>query len=225
MLSKIPVFPFAIYLCILFSIGCSEDEAPSDYLDYQTIADLALPFSDEWYVVWGGRTLDENYHASLDDQRFAIDVVQFENGTTFTGNGNSNEDYHCYADTLFAPASGIVVELQDGVPENLPGETNKNQLFGNYVIIDHSNGEYSVLAHCITNSIQANVGEQVSQGQMIGLCGNSGNSTEPHLHYHMQNQPSILQGEGLPAQFQNYFADDVFVSRGEPLKGQNIRVN
>ena len=189
----------------------------------KAIAELELPFNDDWFVVWGGRTKEQNYHASLVDQRFALDVVQIENGLTFMGNGTQNDDYYCYGDSLYAPASGQIVELKNYVAENIPGNTNKNELFGNYVIIDHGNGEYSVLAHMITNSIIVNLGDIVSKGQLIGLCGNSGNSTEPHLHYHLQNQPTIGYGEGLPAQFYNYYADDQFVSNGEPLKNQTIR--
>ena len=215
-----------IFYSILNLIGCEKDEvAPSDYLDYQTIAELELPFNDEWFVFWGGRTLEENYHASLIDQRFAIDVVQIENGSSFMGNGTQNEDYYCFGDTLYSPESGQIVEMENSVAENIPGETNTNQLFGNYVIIDHGNVEFSVLAHFMKSSIIVNVGDLVTKGQVIGLSGNSGNSTEPHLHYHLQNQPSIGQGEGLPAQFRNYYANDVFVSVGEPLKNQTIRKN
>ena len=182
-----------------------------------------MPFNSDWFVVWGGRTLKENYHASLGDQRFAIDVVQIENGSTFKGNGARNEDYYCFGDTLFAPGNGQIVEMENSVAENIPRETNTNQLFGNYVIIDHGNVEYSILAHFMKNSIIINVGDLVTKGQVIGLSGNSGNSTEPHLHYHLQNKPSIGQGEGLPAQFRNYYENDVFVPVGEPLKNQTIR--
>ena len=175
-----------IFYSILNLIGCNKDEvAPSEYLEYQTIAELELPFNSDWFVVWGGRTLEENYHASLGDQRFAIDVVQIENGSTFMGNGTQNEDYYCFGDTLFAPENGQIVEMENSVSENIPGETNKEQLFGNYVIIDHGNTEYSVLAHFMRNSIIFNVGDLVTKGQVIGLSGNSGNSTEPHLHYHL----------------------------------------
>jgi hypothetical protein len=218
---------FYILICYfsLILIGCEKEEAPSNYLDYQTIAELELPFNDAWFVVWGGRTLKENYHASLVDQRFAIDVVQIENGSTFIGDGKQNEDYFCYRNTLYAPGSGQVVEMVNSVDENIPGETNTNQLFGNYVIIDHGNEEFSVLAHFVKNSIIVKVGDLLDKGQVIGLSGNSGNSTEPHLHYHLQNKPSIGHGQGLPAQFRNYNANDVFVSIGEPLKNQTIRKN
>ncbi len=217
--------PFYIISCFfaLILIGCEKDEAPSSYLDYQTIAALELPFNDDWFVVWGGRTKAENYHASLSDQRFAIDVVQIENGSTFIGDGKQNEDYYCYRDTIYAPGSGQVVEMVNSVNENVPGKTNKNQLFGNYVIIDHGNDEFSVLAHFVKNSITVEVGDLLDKGQSIGLAGNSGNSTEPHLHYHIQNKPSISRGDGLPAQFINYYANDFFVSVGEPLRNQTIR--
>lgn len=221
--TKIILLYILFFSCILNLIGCDEDEAPSNFLDYQTVAELELPFNDEWFVVWGGRTKEENYHASLVDQRFAIKVVQFENGSTFMGNGTQNEDYYCFGNTLFAPESGQIVEMENLVAENIPGETNKNQLFGNYVIIDHGNAEYSVLAHFMKNSIIVNVGDLVTKGEVIGLTGNSGNSTEPHLHYHLQNKPSIGQGNGFPAQFRNYYANDVFISVGEPLKNQTIR--
>ncbi len=223
--TKIKLLYILFFFCIINLIGCEKDEFPSKYLDYQTIAELELPFNDEWFVVWGGRTKEENYHASLVDQRFAIDVVQIENGSTFMGNGTQNEDYYCFGDTLYAPESGQIVEMENLVAENIPGETNKNQLFGNYIIIDHGNAEYSVLAHFMKNSIIVNIGDLVAKGQVIGLTGNSGNSTEPHLHYHLQNKSSIGQGVGLPAQFRNYFANDLFVSIGEPLKNQTIRRN
>jgi len=218
---------FYIFLCfgMFFLTSCKKDEAPSIYLDYQTIAELELPFNDAWFVVWGGRTKEENYHASLVDQRFAIDVVQIENGSTFMGDGKQNEDYYCYGDTLYAPEAGQIVEMENSIFENIPGETNTNQLFGNYVIIDHGNAEFSVLAHFMKNSIMVKKGDFLAKGDMIGLSGNSGNSTEPHLHYHLQNKASIGQGEGLPAHFRNYYANNVFVSIGEPLKDQTISKN
>jgi peptidase M23-like protein len=226
MITKKVFLNILIFSYIFTLVGCRKDEeAPSEYLNYETITELELPFTNEWFVVWGGHTLEENYHASLVDQRFAFDVVQIENGSTFMGNGTQNEDYYCFADTLFAPGNGQVVEMENSIDENIPGETNTEKLFGNYVIIDHGNEEFSVLAHFMKNSIRVNVGDLVTQDQVIGLTGNSGNSTEPHLHYHLQNKPSIGQGEGLPAQFRNYYADDVFVLIGEPLRNQTIRKN
>lgn len=66
------------------------------------------------------------------------------------------------------------------------------------------------------------VGDKVKRGDLVGRCGNSGNSSEPHLHYHLQNGPHFGQAEGLPAQFRNYVADGKKIERGELVKGQHI---
>jgi len=124
-----------IFSFIFTLFACKKDEeAPSVYLDYQTITELELPFNSEWHVVWGGNTLEDNYHASLVDQRFAFDVVQIENGLSYIGNGTQNEDYYCFGDTLFAPGDGRVVEMENLIDENIPGETNTEKLFGNYIM-------------------------------------------------------------------------------------------
>jgi murein DD-endopeptidase MepM/ murein hydrolase activator NlpD len=57
----------------------------------------------------------------------------------------------------------------------------------------------------------------------MGLCGNSGNTSEPHLHFHMQTSPRLGQGEGLPTQFTNYQANGVQVGKGEPQRGETIK--
>jgi len=90
-------------------------------------------------------------------------------------------------------------------------------------MIDHLNGEYSMLAHFKKGTIIVSVGDIVIKGQEVGKAGNSGNSTGPHLHYHIQNTPEYLDGIGLPAQFLNYYADDVLIERGEPVKRQFVR--
>lgn len=73
---------------------------------------------------------------------------------------------------------------------------------GNHVTIDHG-GEYSVLAHLTPGSISLEEGQQVKQGDLVGHCGNSGNSTEPHLHFHIQDHPNFFLGMGLPIQFEH----------------------
>ena len=68
-------------------------------------------------------------------------------------------------------------------------------------------------------------GDRVKPGQFLGSCGNSGNTSEPHIHYHLQDRPGFdpAHAEGLPAQFRSYLADGKPVERGEPVKGQVIR--
>jgi murein DD-endopeptidase MepM/ murein hydrolase activator NlpD len=126
-----------------------------------------------------------NYHAALRDQRFAYDIVVARDGATHSGDGKHNTDYFAYGQAIVAPGDGVVATLEDGVPENVPGEMNPAHAAGNYVIVDHGDGEFPLLAHMIPGSFRVKVGDRVRAGQEIGRCGNSGNSSEPHLHYHV----------------------------------------
>lgn len=201
----------------------SPSEAPSQYLDYATRTKLRLPFEGEWLVIWGGPTVEENYHAAHVDQRFAYDVAVEVEGARHRGEGTRNEEYHCWGRPILAPGSGIVAAARDGLPDNAPGRMDPTVPPGNHVVIDHGNGEYSFLAHVQQGSVTARQGDPVSQGDLLGKCGNSGNSSEPHLHYHLQDSPRFGEGEGMPAPFLGYVADGLPVERGEPVQGQRIR--
>ena len=201
----------------------SSEPAPTRFADYQTKARLRLPFNHEWYVFWGGRTREQNYHVIAVDQRFAYDFVIRRNGSSFSGDGKSASNYYAWDQPIFAPADGVITESVDGLPDNTPGVMNPSAPAGNHIVIDHGNGEFSLLAHFRNGSVTAKTGAHVKRGDVVGHCGNSGNTSEPHLHYHMQNKPHFGEGEGLPAQFLNYFADGKKVERGEPVKGQTVR--
>lgn len=197
--------------------------APSKYEDYRTKTPLRLPFTGDWTVFWGGRTIEQNYHAASGDQRFAYDLVVTRNGVTHDGDQRRNERYFCFGQPVVAPGAGTVVHAVDGIPDNVPGEMNPAQPPGNHVVIDHGNGEFSFLAHLRQGSVAVRPGERVAGGAPLGACGNSGNSSEPHLHYHLQTTPTFGDGEGLPAQFLSYVADGSNVVRGELVRGQRVR--
>lgn len=200
-----------------------QEAAGSEYLDHETRTTLGLPFDDEFLVFWGGRSVEQNYHAVDGNQRFALDLLVMRDGSSHVGDGRRNDDYHCFGKPILAPAAGTVVEAIDGIEDNVPGQTNPQQITGNRVIIDHGNDEYSVLAHLRNGSLHVAPGDAVAAGEQVGECGNSGNSSEPHLHYQLQNGPRFGEAAGLPAQFSAYVADGQRVSRGEPIKGQRIR--
>lgn len=197
--------------------------APSAYMDYQTRTSLKLPFEGEWLVYWGGREVASNYHARAVDQRFAYDFLINQDGRSYRNGGTANTDYYCFGEPILAPASAKVVAAENTVPDNRPGTLNPLFPLGNHVILDHGQDEYSFLAHLKQGSVAVEEGEQVLAGDRLGLCGNSGNSSEPHLHYHLQNTPEPFAGEGLPAQFVDYMANGAPVERGEPVKGQRIQ--
>lgn len=206
-----------------FFIRPRQEEAPTKHLEYQTRTPLRLPFDGEWYVFWGGRTLEENYHTATVDQRFAYDLVILRDGKSHSGDGTANEQYYCWNQPILAPGPGKVVVAVDGIEDNQPGKMNPQQPPGNHIIIDHGNGEHSLLAHFKKGSIAVKPGAPVKTGDRLGVCGNSGNSSEPHLHYHLQTAGKFGEGEGLPAQFLNYFANGKKVERGEPVQGQMVR--
>jgi murein DD-endopeptidase MepM/ murein hydrolase activator NlpD len=186
-------------------------EAPTKFLDYQTKTQLHLPFQGAWKIVWGGHTLAENHHAWTHDQRFAYDISK-------GGDGKRNQDYACFGQPLLAPAAGKIAEAVDGIADNVPGVMPTDAPCGNHVVIDHGNGEFSHLCHFQKGSLAVKLGASVAAGALLGRCGNSGHSSEPHLHYHLQN----AAGEGLPAQFLDYLADGKPVARGEPMRGQTV---
>ena len=231
------IIKFTIYTFIVtavFSlISCADiligDEGKYDediYLNYKTKTVLELPFDDEWYITAGGKSLEENHHfAPHRHQRYALDIVQVINRRGYTGDGSKNEDYYCFGKRLNAPGDGKIVTVVNNIEDNVPGILNEKQAWGNYIVIDHLNGEYSCMVHFKKNSIIVAVGDNVVRGQMVGQAGNSGNSTGPHLHYHLQTTASSTTGVGLPMQFQNYYADDVFTERGEPITSQIVRKN
>ena len=219
-----------VIVLMLFAISsCSDDDFPdaydSDFLNYETKTELELPFNEEWWVFWGGRSVSQNYHAAYENQRFALDIVQRVNGNTHSGNGSQNEDYYCFGKRLNAPGSGKIVTVRDDVSDNIPGQLNGDFPEGNYIVIDHENGEYSMLAHFKEGSIVVSVGDVVTKGQELGRAGNSGNSSEPHLHYQLQTNANPMNGEGLPAQFLNYYANETFVERGEPVRNEYVSNN
>ena len=138
-------------------------------------------------------------------QRFAIDYVKIgDNGQTFSGERLKNESYYAQGVDAIAVADGIVAATKDSIPENIPGPASRavpitlETVGGNYVILDIGNGRYAFYAHLQPGSLRVKKGDRVKRGQVVGLVGNSGNSTEPHLHFHISDSPSPLGSEGIP---------------------------
>jgi len=144
-------------------------------------------------------------------QRFAIDFLQLNpDGRSFSGDQKDNKSYRCYGSEALAVADGVVVATKDGIPENIPGATSRavpitlETVGGNHIILDLGNGKFAFYAHLQPGSLRVKVGDKVRRGQVLGLVGNSGNSTEPHLHFHISNANSPLASEGLPYAFTSF---------------------
>ncbi|MBN1765893.1 MAG: peptidoglycan DD-metalloendopeptidase family protein [Sedimentisphaerales bacterium] len=168
---------------------------------HQTI--LRLPFAGTWLVFWGGDTPELNQHHNVPNQKYAFDFLAVDDqDQTHKDEGRLNEDYYAFGRDILAPADGVVTDVIRGVRDNTPGSMNPYSALGNTVMIRHRDNEISVLAHLQQNSIQVKPGDTVRAGQIIGRCGNSGNSSEPHLHYHLQNTTIIQDATGIKCFFE-----------------------
>ncbi|MEP7233705.1 MAG: peptidoglycan DD-metalloendopeptidase family protein [Ignavibacteriota bacterium] len=165
---------------------------------------LSLPFKGEWAVMWGGDTKELNPHHDIKSQRFSIDFNVLRGfGKSHDSSGTKNEEYFAFSKEILSPADGKVTEVIDGVHDNDPFSPNQYSALGNCVIIRHLKNEYSVLSHLKMGSIQVKVGDSLDRGQVVGLCGNSGNSSEPHLEYYLINSPYIEYATGIKTYFDN----------------------
>ena len=178
-------------------------EPPQNTLPAQrNKTDLHLPFKNEWLAFWGGDTKEQNYHVTNRAQQCAFDfVIVNAEGRSFRTDGKENKDYYAYGQEIIAPAGGTVTDVIDGVRDNIPGKMNTYNVTGNSVIIQTENNEYLVFAHFKQGSIKVKVGDKVRTGQLLGLCGNSGHSSEPHLHFHIQDTYDINEAKGIKCYF------------------------
>ncbi|MBN8252187.1 M23 family metallopeptidase [Priestia flexa] len=172
-----------------------------------------MPINQEWFVLWGGTNALLNYHYLIISQRYAYDLVIHRDESTYKEYGDELEDYYAFNQKVVAPAEGKVVSVVDGLKDNPIGDVDTEHPAGNYVIIDHGNSEYSLLAHFKQGSILVKEGDLVYEGKWIGSCGNSGNSTEPHIHFQVMNGHNLFTSESLQIQFKNGM---------EPIRGDYV---
>lgn len=172
-----------------------------------------LPFEGEWMVVNGGIDKAHSHSWGVCSQRYAYDFYIRNGEETHSGDGTSVTDYFCYNQAIVAPADGVIVELKDkfedtpvsGKPEI---QCTASDVRGNYIVIKHAEREYSTIAHIKKNSFLVKVGDTVKEGQEIARCGNSGNTSEPHIHFQIQQGQSFLFNASLPITFHEAVTSD-----------------
>jgi murein DD-endopeptidase MepM/ murein hydrolase activator NlpD len=171
--------------------------------------EFSVPVESEWTVTNGGVTKSTSHSWGLVSQRYAYDlVITDDNGDTHEGNGQQLVDYYAFGAPVTAPADGTIVAVEDGLRDHpVPGSARVEwrtwNIVGNHVVIEHDDGEYSTLAHLREGSVTVSPGERVSRGDVVGECGNSGMSTEPHLHFQVQDHANVWIAAGLVPRFRN----------------------
>ncbi|MBL9038082.1 MAG: M23 family metallopeptidase [Archangium sp.] len=198
-------------------------EAPTTYGKHRTRARLRLPFEGSWYVLWGGRSWQDNRHSAVPDMRYAIDLLQLTRaGSSSEGDGTRNEQYPAWAQPVLAAGDGEVVVADDGTADNEPNRPRGGNLYGNFVVIDHGTGEFSLVAHLMRGSLMVKRGDRVVAGQILGRTGNSGMSTEPHIHYQLMDRPDWREAHGFPAHFHDFMLNASVIQLGEVRRGDII---
>ncbi len=190
-------------------------------LEHNTTA-MKLPFKGEWTVMWGGDTKEQNIHVVSNAQKNAFDMVIKNGDHSFQGGGTKNEDYYAFGQPVIAPCDATVVIVIDGIKDNTPGDMNPLYVTGNVVILKTARNEYLLLAHFKKHSIYVKEGDPVKQGDLLGLCGNSGNSSEPHLHFHIQNVEDMNVATGAKCYFEKIMVNGAIQSDYSPVKGDKV---
>lgn len=212
--------------------------APETYdveVNTSTVAVLGPPLKGENWLALNISNFSGHRRTAIDfggslriAQRFAIDCVQLgPDGQSFSGDSKVNSNYHAYGSEILAVSDGVVVATNDGIAENIPGERPSPVTFenigGNWVLLKVGDNKFAFYAHLIPGSLRVQPGQTVRKGDVLGLLGNSGNSTEPHLHFHFgdvfdtQNN-ATLNTKGLPYVFESFE-----IQSGRPVLGERLQ--
>jgi hypothetical protein len=138
-------------------------------------------------------------------QRFAIDWLQLDkNGKLVNGDAADVHSFVGYGAEVIAVADGTVVGMLDSLEDQKPGSLpdpktiNIGNVDGNHVVLDLGGGVYAFYAHLQRGSLTVKLGDHVKRSQVLGKLGNTGNSSAPHLHFHLMQSPSVLCSNGIP---------------------------
>jgi len=169
-----------------------------------TLRTLTLPFFGEWSV-WQGVDGKWTHKGAW---KYAIDfVITDKDGKTYSENEEIIDNYYCYRKPVSSPIRGRVIKIVNNIDDNPIGMVNKDNNWGNLILIYDERGFYVLLCHLLKGSIKVEEGEWVERGKVLGLCGNSGYSPQPHVHVHVQLDNTI-GAPTVPFSFVQYTDDE-----------------
>jgi len=174
--------------------------------NYVCKRDYVLPFTGKWTAVNGGVDKKHSHSWGLLSQRYAYDFfIMDDEGATSGGDKKLVQNYFCYGQDVIAPADGEAVKVKDCYADSRTdgrkAYCDANDIRGNFIVIKHADGEYSLIAHLMPGSILVKIGDKVRQGEVVAKCGNSGNTSEPHIHFQLQSGKNFFTSAGLPVAF------------------------
>ena len=145
---------------------------------------IKSPFSTGvWYVAQGGGLSLVNHHFAVPAQRYSLDLVRLDGaGRSCSGPRSSLESYPAWGSRVQSPVSGLIVNVVDGLPDMPIGQRDVENPAGNHIVLETDDGTRLLLAHLRRGSIAVRPGTRVEPGEALAEVGNSGNTSEPHLH-------------------------------------------
>ena len=214
-----------------------------------------FPLRGEWRAVTSPADRIPSHGTNALAQRFAFDFLRLDDnkkprfcpagGLRMFLFGYPVRKCYCYGEKVYAPFEGTVVRMKDGLrePKRLypifdilrilknalffnPKRHDLQKVLGNYVILRKDN-VFAFFAHLKPNSIKVNIDQEIGEGVEIGEVGHTGNSTAPHLHFHLMDSEDILTANGIPCSFKtlDVWKDEQWMKMGNivPKKEQRIR--
>jgi Peptidase family M23 len=217
LLWDLPRWPLLCLLAVAFAV----------YLRLGTVrrppVEVACPVAGRWLAMNSPADRVPSHHLHAYGQTYAIDLVHEPAGGRRPGLAwwplaRRPDDFPGFGQPVLAPAAGTVVRARDRERDHwsrtsVPGLLylavegavrellGPGRILGNHLVLDLGGGVYAVLAHLRCGSLRVRPGDRVTAGQQLAECGNSGNSTEPHLHFQLMDHPSVLLAAGLPLRF------------------------
>lgn len=201
---------FLILIFGFYNIGILTSYSTKD-----TALALEFPLTEGTYHIGqGGNHVRMNYHQDYEPQQYALDIVALNSfGVRAKGFYPKNlEQYEIYGHAITSPCEGVVVESKDGLPDLQPPKSDPENATGNYVALtcDWAEDTIIYLEHMQEGSVAVEEGTHVEAGQLLGRVGNTGNTSEPHLHIHAEKD-----GVGVPLLF-----DDRFLVRNQIVRNK-----
>lgn len=178
--------------------------------------ELSSPFRHESFIVInGGSRPMINAHFNGSAQSFALDIVGLNHwgmrASTVAGGANLS-NYVIYGKPIYSPCEGEVLIVVDEFDDLIPPGKDTVHIAGNHILIDFD-GKEVLLAHFKKGSIKVKVGDRVDTNTLLGEVGNTGNTSEPHLHVHVEQggvSNTILNGKAIP-----FTIDGKYLKRGD----------
>ena len=225
---NITVIVFIFMLSLIYykefnaEIKSTPEESLSNYLSKifrfgELRAKISLPFSGKWsvYQAFDGEWTHKGRY------KYAYDFVKKDGKKSYKNRGLQLQDYYAFGESVLAPTSGYVVAMRHDLVDNIIGEVDTINNWGNYIIIKSDNGFFVEISHLMQYSISVEVGAYIQNNNIIAKCGNSGYSPQPHIHIQVQ-ELGLLGGFTQKFCFSEYFQEDKLLLNTLPKLGESI---